>query len=110
MSKLLHDTISPGTKSDILQAAVVLIIDPTTQKKKIPTTQMAFSTKCHFIHIYRNLSPFEHLMMIQQSAHFICKRNHLFGASKITANIDCNCVHLYWQGCVICSIYICGNI
>ena len=42
MSKLLHDTISPGTKSDILQAAVVLIIDPTTQKKDSDNTNGFF--------------------------------------------------------------------
>ena len=27
-------------------------------------------------------------------------------ASEITANVYCNCVHIYWEGCVICSIYL----
>ena len=31
---------------------------------------------------------------------------YLLGASEITANLYCNCVHLYWEGCVICSLYI----
>ena len=26
------------------------------------------------------------------------------GASEVTANLYCNCVHLYWEGCVIYSI------
>ena len=30
----------------------------------------------------------------------------VLGASEITANLYCNCVHLYWEGCVICSIYL----
>ena len=29
---------------------------------------------------------------------------NILGASEITANLYCNCVHLYWEGCVICSI------
>ena len=28
------------------------------------------------------------------------------GASEITANLYGNCVHLYWEGCVIFSIYL----
>ena len=28
--------------------------------------------------------------------------------SEFTANLYCNYVYLYWEGCVICSI--CGNI
>ena len=28
------------------------------------------------------------------------------GAPDITANLYCNCVYLYWEGCVICSIYL----
>ena len=28
----------------------------------------------------------------------------ILGASEITADLYCNCVHLYWEGCVICSI------
>ena len=31
---------------------------------------------------------------------------YLIGASEITANLYCNCVHLYLEGCVICSIYL----
>ena len=34
---------------------------------------------------------------------------HLFnimGAIEITANLYCNCLFLYWEGCVICSIYL----
>ena len=27
-------------------------------------------------------------------------------ASEITENVYCNCVHIYWEGCVICSIYL----
>ena len=30
----------------------------------------------------------------------------LLGASEITANLYWNCVHLYWEGCVICSMYL----
>ena len=28
------------------------------------------------------------------------------GASEITANLYCDCLYLYWEGCVICSIYL----
>ena len=28
------------------------------------------------------------------------------GASEITANLYCNCEYLYWEGCVICSVYL----
>ena len=31
---------------------------------------------------------------------------YILGASEITANLYCNCVHLYWEGCVICSLYL----
>ena len=31
-------------------------------------------------------------------------RGNLLGASKITATLYCNCLHLYWADCVICSI------
>ena len=41
----------------------------------------------------------------------VCKRHKnrielvmVLGASEITANLYCNCVDLYWEGCVICSI------
>ena len=34
-------------------------------------------------------------------------RNHpILGVSEITTNLYCNCVHMYWEGCVICSIYL----
>ena len=36
-------------------------------------------------------------------------RCQVLGASEVTANLYCNCVHLHWEGCVIFSIY-CGNI
>ena len=29
---------------------------------------------------------------------------YILGASEITAKVYCNCVHLYWGGCVICHI------
>ena len=31
---------------------------------------------------------------------------NILGASEINANIYCNCVHLYWEGCVISSLYL----
>ena len=31
---------------------------------------------------------------------------YLLGASEITANLCCNYVYLYWEGCVIFSIYL----
>ena len=31
---------------------------------------------------------------------------HILGAPEITANIYFNCLYLYWEGCVICSIYL----
>ena len=30
----------------------------------------------------------------------------VLGASEITANLYCNFVYLYWEGCVICSTYL----
>ena len=32
--------------------------------------------------------------------------NSVLGAPEVTANLYCNCVHLYLKGCVICSIYL----
>ena len=34
----------------------------------------------------------------------------ILGAPEITANLYCNLAYLYWEGCLICSIYICGNL
>ena len=31
---------------------------------------------------------------------------NVLGASEITANLYCNFEYLYWEGCVICSIYL----
>ena len=31
---------------------------------------------------------------------------YILGASHIAANLYCNYVYLYWEGCVICSIYL----
>ena len=31
---------------------------------------------------------------------------HILGASEIAANLYCNCVYLYGEGRVICSIYL----
>ena len=42
------------------------------------------------------------------AAHMYCIFTAL-GASEITTYLYCNCIHLYWEGCVICSIY-CGNL
>ena len=33
-------------------------------------------------------------------------RIHVLGLSEITENLYCNCVHLYWEGWMICSIYL----
>ena len=32
--------------------------------------------------------------------------SHILGVSEVTANLYCNCVHLYWEGCVIFSIFL----
>ena len=37
---------------------------------------------------------------------FIQFHSEVLGVSEITANLYCNCVHLYWEGCAIISIYI----
>ena len=31
---------------------------------------------------------------------------YVLGAPEITAKLYCYCEHLYWEGCVICSIYL----
>ena len=33
-------------------------------------------------------------------------RGKVLGASEINANLYYNCIQLYWEGCVICSIYL----
>ena len=38
------------------------------------------------------------------------KFDYILDASEITANIYCNCVDLHFKSCVMCRIYICGNI
>ena len=30
----------------------------------------------------------------------------LLGGPEITANLYYNCTYLYWEGCMICSIYL----
>ena len=37
---------------------------------------------------------------------FIQFHSEVLGVSEITANLYCNCVHLYWEGCAIISKYI----
>ena len=32
--------------------------------------------------------------------------NIILGDPEITANLYCNFAYLYWEGCVICSIYL----
>ena len=36
----------------------------------------------------------------------VSKTNLVLSASEITANLYCNRVYLYWEGCAICSIYL----
>ena len=60
----------------------------------------------HNIHIQRIDEKFEHYLFILCMIYYTIYIR--LGASGITANLYCNCVHL--EGCVICCIYICGNI
>ena len=39
----------------------------------------------------------------------ITRRPYILGDPEVTANLYCNFPYPYWEGCVICSIYICGN-
>ena len=32
--------------------------------------------------------------------------DYILGDLEVTANLYCNFVYLYWEGCVICSIYL----
>ena len=50
------------------------------------------------------------LWILIRISHLLTIWIEILGASEITANLYCNCVHLRWEGCVICSIYICGNL
>ena len=38
--------------------------------------------------------------------HYLNENACVLGALEITANVYCNGVHLYWEGCVICSVYL----
>ena len=31
---------------------------------------------------------------------------YVLGDQEVTANLYCNFAYLYWEGCVICSIYL----
>ena len=31
---------------------------------------------------------------------------HILGDPEVTANLYCNFAYPYWEGCVICSIYL----
>ena len=41
--------------------------------------------------------------------HSLCPRSldiHVLGDPEVTANLYCNFAYPYWEGCVICSIYL----
>ena len=74
--------------------------------------------------VWNHISPFQYIFpmkkhgLIKEWRNSACKINYkqvcrrkkraLFklGASEVIANLYCNCVHLHWEGCVICSLYL----
>ena len=46
------------------------------------------------------------LIFVHQNLMVDYEHIYILGASEITANLYCNCVYLYWKGCMICSIYL----
>ena len=50
------------------------------------------------------MSPFSIYLILKFSLMSILIE--ILGALEVTANLYCNCVHLYWEGCVIFSIYL----
>ena len=38
---------------------------------------------------------------------YVCM--YVLGDPEVTPNLYCNFAYLYWEGCVICMVYICGN-
>ena len=58
----------------------------------------------YFIHFPVKIFSFE------VESHFLKNNSLLLGDPEVTTNLYCNFAYLYWEGCVICSIYfICGN-
>ena len=45
-------------------------------------------------------------MYVILRVHFNLEKKIVLGASEITANLYCNFVYLYCEGCVICIIYL----
>ena len=74
-----------------------------TFKSLILTTQVTFTLiivlSCHFHDIYTPV------YTIIRNAIFVNKMC-LLGNPEITANLYCNFAYLYWEGSVICSIYL----
>ena len=84
----------------------------------------AFLFPCFFLEIFYNLAALMNIChrfyIILASFHVykwnVCKclaKNYtehdqiiILGDPEVTANLCCNFVYLYWEGCVICSIYM----
>ena len=65
-----------------------------------------FLSLCHFIcSCFSLLLSFFLCLFLRLHISFFLSI-YILGASEITASLNCNCVHLYWKGCVICSIYL----
>ena len=45
-------------------------------------------------------------MYVILRVHFNLEKKIVLGASEITANLYCYRVYLYWEGCVIHSVYL----
>ena len=43
---------------------------------------------------------------VREIINTVCIIEYILGASRITANLYCEFVHLYWERCVICSMYL----
>ena len=51
------------------------------------------------MHVYMPLVP-------HQESEYGSLQGRILGDPGVTANLYCNVVNLYWEGCVICSIYL----
>ena len=61
---------------------------------------------CIFFFSFVEKEMMQLIMFWKSLAYFKVYLIQVMGASEITANLYCNCVYLYWEGCVVCSIYL----
>ena len=70
-----------------------------TSNIQMPTKKSSYSS---FREYYENSEYF----ILYIKSFFVYPPQCLLGDPEVTANLYCKIAYLYWEGCVICSIYL----